>query len=135
MNKITLRNALIVFGCYWLSKWVWFPIELIMARITSGIIYGGQLGALLMYAVDTIPLAIVAFGAGTLCVNFIELTSYKKWLCLLALLYPVLHFKGIHWVRTPDTLDLILQGMESIIPSIACYVGGTIMANKLRKHT
>ncbi len=107
---------------------------MIQSRITSGIIYSGTFGAFLMYAVDAIPLAMVAFGAGILCVYCIESTFYKKWLCLLAMLYPVLHFTGIHWARTPDTIDLFFQGMQSIIPAIACYFGGTIMGNNLQKH-
>ena len=68
---------LILFGCYWLSMWIVVPIAILHGRITSDIIYSGTLGALLMYIVAAIPVAIVAVGAGALCVYSIEGAQHK----------------------------------------------------------
>lgn len=132
MKKITIRNVLIVLGCYFLSMWVVFPITLIYGKITSGIIYSGTLGAFFMHIIAVIPKAIVAVGAGILCVYSLVDTLHKKWLLLLSLLYAILHFTGFHWVQEPDVTDRILQGVESIIPAISCYLGGTIAFDKLQ---
>jgi len=122
---------LILFGCYWLSMWIVVPIAILHGRITSDIIYSGTLGALLMYIVAAIPVAIVAVGAGALCVYSIEGAQHRNWLFLLSLLFAVMNFTGFHWVQAPDTMGLFLQGVESIIPAISCYLGGAIVFNRL----
>jgi hypothetical protein len=132
MGKKVIQNMLIVLGCYWLSLWVVvIPIMMLDSKFTGGIIYIGTLGALLMHVITAIPISIVAFGAGILCVYSIEGISQKKWLLILSLLYAMHHFTSFHWVHKPDVSGLLFQGMESFIPAIACYLGGTIVFNEL----
>jgi hypothetical protein len=100
--------------------------------ITSNITYSEQLGVLLMYILAAIPEAIVALGAGTLCVFSIEGTSRKKWLVLLSILYAIIRFTNFDWGQVPDIVGILLHGLESIIPAISCYYGGTIVFNKLQ---
>ena len=88
---------LIVLGCYWLSLWVVvIPIMMLDSKFTGGIIYIGTLGALLMHVITAIPISIVAFGAGILCVYSIEGISQKKWLLIRSL-----HERAANMDKTP----------------------------------
>lgn len=126
MNIQTVRNFLIVLGCYWLSMWAIFPFAYVHGKITSGIIYSGTLGAMLMHIVTAIPLGLVSFGAGVLSKYVLEDSSNNRWILLLALLYAWVHFFSFHWAIKPELSDHALQLLESIIPAITCYAGSRI---------
>jgi hypothetical protein len=133
MKKSTVQNMLIVLGCYWLAMWVVVPIAIIHGKITNGIIYSGTLGALLMYIVTAIPVALSASGAGILCIYSLDGASRKNWLFFLALLFAVFNFTSFHWVKKPEIIDLVFQGVESIIPAISCYLSGIIIFNYIQR--
>ncbi len=133
MKKSTVRNVLIVFGCYWLAMWGVVPIAIIYGKITSGIIYSGEIGILLMYIVTAIPVAIVASGAGILCVYSLEVVSHRNWLFFLTLLFAVFNFISFHWAKEPGIIDLISQSVHSIIPAISCYLSGIIISNRIQR--
>ena len=132
MKTIVVRNLMIVLGIYWFSMWVVLPIALICAKITDGIIYSGTVGAFVMHVVSAIPVAIVSLGGGILCIYILAESSHKYWLLLLAVLYAITRFTAFHYARAPELTDRIFQLVESIIPAITCYVGGTV-AIKTRK--
>jgi hypothetical protein len=123
MKIQSIRNLLMVFGCYWLSIWIALPIAFINGKITYGITYTGIFGAILMHTVAAIPLATVSFGAGMLIRNLLEDSSPKYWILLLALLYASKYFMGVHWAIQPALSDRVLQLPQSIIPAITCYIG------------
>lgn len=125
---------LIVFGCYWLARWITVPIAAIHGKITSGIIYSGTLGILLMYIVTAIPEALAASGAGILCVYSLERTSHRKWLFFLALLFAVFNFISFHWAKKPEIIDFVFQGVHSFIPAISCYMSGIIITNRMQRN-
>ncbi len=135
MKIPTIRNILMVFGCYLLSLWVVLPIAIIHGKITNGIIYTGTLGAVLMHAVAAIPLAIVSFGAGMLIRYVLEGSSQKYWILLLALLYASRHFMGFHWAIRPEVSDRALQILQSIIPAITCYIGSRVPVRTTKEPT
>lgn len=134
MEKLTVRNVLIVFGCYWLARWFIVPIVAIHGKITSGIIYSGTLGILLMYIVSSIPAAIVASGAGMLCAYSLERTSHRKWLFFLALLFAVFSFISFRWTKNPEIIDFVFQSVYFIIPAISCYLSGIIIINRIQRN-
>jgi hypothetical protein len=124
---------LIVLGVYWLSMWVYLPIANIHYQITMGTIYHDFLGAVLMRVVSSIPIDLVSFGGGLLCVYIIEETANQYWLISLALLYAVMTFTSFHYPHTPAVSERFFQLFESIIPSITCYLGGAI-AHKISRR-
>jgi hypothetical protein len=126
MNIQTVRNFLIVLGCYWLSMWVILPFAYVHGKITIGVIYSGYSGAMLMHIITAIPLALVSFGAGVLSKYVLEDSSKNRWILLLALLYAWGHFFGFHWAIKPELSDQALQFLESIIPAITCYIGSIV---------
>ena len=126
MKVTTIRNFLIVLGCYWLSMWVMLPIALIHGKITYGIMYSGTSGAVLMHIVAAIPVALVAFGAGMLSKYILEDTSRKYWILFLVLLYASKHLIGFHWAIQPELSDRALQLLQSIISAITCYIGSKV---------
>ncbi len=123
MKIQTIRNLLIVLGCYWLSMWVYLPLAYVHMKITNGITYSGTSGALLMHTVAAIPLAIASFGAGMLVRYVLNDSMQKYWILFLALLYASKHFIGFHWAIKPEVSDRVLQLPQSIVPALTCYIG------------
>ena len=124
-----IRNLLIVLGIYWLSMWVVGPIATIYLKITTGMTYSGDLGMLLMGIISSIPVALVALGAGILLACVLEDVSRKYYLGVLALLYAVLGFLGHHWVQEPLLFDRLFQAVRAVLPAIVCFLGGSIVMN------
>ena len=129
---MVIRNFMIVLGIYWFSMWALLPIAAIYGKITDDIIYGGTFGAFVMHVVSAIPIALISFGGGILCVYIFEERSCKYWILLLAVLYAVMKFIGFHYARTPEPMDLFFQLVQSIIPAITCYLGGTVAIKTLK---
>jgi uncharacterized membrane protein (GlpM family) len=132
MKMTIIRNLLIVIGIYWLSMWVAVPIKIIHSKITYGNQYIGDLGMLRMSLVDAIPTALVAIGAGILSVYTLEGRSRKYWLAVLALLYFIFAFLGLHWVTPPRIIDRLSNLVQFIVPAIACFLAGYIALNNLQ---
>jgi hypothetical protein len=130
MKMKIIRDLLIVLGIYWLSIWVVVPITVIYFKITTGITYSGNFGTLLMGVISSIPTALVALGAGILAAYMLESGSRKYCLAVLALLYAVFGFLGHHWVQEPRIIDRIFQVVQSVIPAIVCFLGGSIVIRR-----
>lgn len=126
MKMATLRNFLIVLGCYKFSMWVVLPFVYVHGKITSGITYTGTSGAILMHIVSVIPLALISFGSGVLCKRVLEGPSRTRWVLSLALLYASGYFFGFRWAIKPELSDRALQFIPSIIPAITCYIGSRV---------
>jgi hypothetical protein len=130
--KILIQNFLVVSGIYWLSMWVFIPVAILHGKITTGIIYEGFLGALLMHIVASLPVAVVSFGGGILCAYIID-KSNKPWILVLAILYIVMGFTGWHYAIQPELSDRFFQLVQSLIPAITCYLGGITATKTIMK--
>ena len=134
MKKTNIRDFLIVLGIYWLSMWAVIPVAIIHSNLTSGCTYYDDLGVLLMRINSAIPSILVAFGAGLLLTYVLESRFKKYWLWVLALLYGVLHYLGYHWVQQPRMIDRLSQVVSSLLPAIACLLGGIMRMKLLPKR-
>jgi hypothetical protein len=126
MNKSTIRNLFISFGIYWFSMWVATPIAWIFAKATSGIIYHGLSGQLLMNVISAIPIALVSFFAGFTLTHILDKPTNKYFVILLCTLYAVTRFFAVHFHIAPGPSDYVFLFVCSIIPAVSCYAGGVL---------
>ena len=126
MNRSTIRNLFISFGIYWFSMWVATPIAWIFGKATSGIIYRGLSGQLLMNVISAIPVALVSFFAGFTLIHILDKPTNKYIVIVLCALYAVTRFFAVHFHVAPGPSDYVFLFVYSIIPAGSCYAGGVL---------
>lgn len=134
MNKSTIRNIFISFGIYWFSMWVATPIEWIFGKTTSGTIYHGLSGQLLMNVISSIPIAFVSFFAGLTLPHITDKPTNRYFVILLCTLYAVTRFFAVHFHVTPGPSDYVFLFVYSIIPAISCYAGSILAGRNIIKR-
>jgi hypothetical protein len=121
------RNILIAGGAYYLSWWVANPLIFVYAKLTEGIIYhGGFERSVGLPIVSQLPVAIAAAFVGACVVVLVDSEHRIYWALFPSGLYTLFDYLGHNWTGTPTGLDRLAQGIEAVIPAVACFVGGLV---------
>ena len=131
MNIITVRNALIAAGAFYLSWWPLGPLVWAYGKIANGITYTGDFEAtVLMPLITGVPVATIAARAGFAVGRLVESRRAALWPAMPALLYAFFGFVGHDWQVPPTLLDRLGQMIGAIFPAITCLVAGVLAASR-----
>lgn len=130
----TVRNTLVSFGVFWLSRWIAVASAWPLSKFTDRIIYGESLlSALAMGIMNSMGRTLAAALAGALVTTAVASRKSELWALIVAVLYladaPVRH----HWNYPATSWDLVWQTTDLLLPAVAC-VAAAILTARLRRN-
>lgn len=125
-----LRNTLITAGAFYLSIWIALPLEFLIGKLNSRIIYDNTiLAAVAMGVMLALGRACAAVFAGMFVTLTILGRKPERWSYLLAILYlSAVAQSRSHWHRPPEAWDIVSEAVRIVVPPIACLAAAFLTA-------
>jgi len=122
-----IKNALICFGIYYISKWVTLPLALGFGKLTQGIVYSGDfewafVGPIVLH----LPLVLVAAGAGAALIRLVDSVRPLGWVVLLSLIYLLFGFFNHHGARWTLLDYWVFKVAGALFPALSCVLVGIV---------
>jgi hypothetical protein len=138
MNKQAVRNVLVVFGIWSLSRMIAWGVRALFIPVSNHLIYTGDTGIVMMWLWEAFPDALVAGLAAVTLVWVTETTKSLSWLGGLVLL--CLYGGAVHaarlltrgWHTPPRTPDYVGILPQAIIPALTCLIVGVWRLRRIK---
>jgi hypothetical protein len=134
-NMSRVRNILISFGVYWLTRWGSVWLDWLFSKLTDRIVYGdGVLYAIAMGIMISMGRTVAAMLAGMLVTLTVVDRKPERWAVMVAALYVFGPGLRTRWHLPPTVLDRLWQSVNLLFPAIACIAAAAITV-RLRRRT
>jgi hypothetical protein len=130
---VWVRNLLITFGAFWLSRLLVVLLSRPFLAVNNGITYGDSwLDAIALGIMTSMGRALAAAVGAGLVVFFAASPKPERWASIVAVLYLLYGSGSSHWYLPPTRWDYLWRGTDRVWPVIVCLAAAVIIA-RLRR--